>query len=188
MCILQTSPGQNYLPALTRIVVGTESKWAWSMRHLGDGRVSLHVTGEGVYHSLREASADMAPDMSETELRDLWHVKLNDGTLLCLSEFDVFGIAAGAPLYTGYRSRCLAAKIRPCDLPSRTRKLEEAAPNDAPSCAVCLAQMHHGDISFAYVPCGHRVVCGKCESTIDAKWRRQCIVCKTDATQLLRIF
>ena len=59
---------------------------------------------------------------------------------------------------------------------------------DVPTCVLCFGDIHHGDLSFAYVPCGHRVLCGACEVVLAAKWRAKCPCCKGVATALLRIF
>lgn len=54
-----------------------------------------------------------------------------------------------------------------------------------PTCVVCFADLHHGDTSYAYVPCGHRVLCETCG--VDPRCARQCLVCKTTAVPM-RIF
>lgn len=58
---------------------------------------------------------------------------------------------------------------------------------DVPTCSLCLDHMHHGDSSFAYVPCGHRV-CGECEKALLVDWRTRCPMCKKEATQMIRIY
>ena len=59
---------------------------------------------------------------------------------------------------------------------------------DVPTCALCCEHLHHGDVSYVYVPCGHRVVCGECESSLDPSWRTRCVLCKTSASHLLRTY
>ena len=54
-----------------------------------------------------------------------------------------------------------------------------------PQCAICQEGLHHGDASYAFVPCGHRVLCGTCGPKILVE---RCIVCRQRATRILRIF
>lgn len=58
-----------------------------------------------------------------------------------------------------------------------------------PQCALCLGDMHHGDVSYAYVPCGHRVVCGQCAARTGQPcvWRTECVVCRRNGS-LMRVF
>ena len=58
---------------------------------------------------------------------------------------------------------------------------------DVPQCAVCTGDMHHGDVSFAYAPCGHRALCGSCEKTLAPEFRSKCMVCRGSAT-LMRLY
>jgi len=79
---------------------------------------------------------------------------------------------------------------------SRKRKRDEAKElhrssehlEDVPECAICSEPIHHGDVAYAYVPCGHRVVCGGCHPTLDSKWSTKCLVCKRSSSWLMRVF
>lgn len=51
-------------------------------------------------------------------------------------------------------------------------------------CVVCLAATQ----SHAFVPCGHRCVCGDCGMTIIGQDLSACPVCRASAEQVLRIF
>lgn len=68
---------------------------------------------------------------------------------------------------------------------ARKRKLERDVA--AARARVVKAHLHHGD-AFAYVPCGHRVVCGSCKESLDVRWCFQCLVCKEDSEGLMRVY
>ena len=57
-----------------------------------------------------------------------------------------------------------------------------------PTCVLCLEEIHHGDPSYVYVPCGHRALCGTCGKAPPDPWHRQCPVCKQDSTALCRVY
>ena len=59
---------------------------------------------------------------------------------------------------------------------------------EVPQCTMCFEHLHHGDASFAYVPCGHRAICATCEKGLEGIWRHTCPVCKEGHASLLRIF
>lgn len=65
---------------------------------------------------------------------------------------------------------------------------EHAAMAPVPQCVLCGDHIHHGDVSFAYVPCGHRILCGTCGPTVPDKWKTTCMLCKTESVTLVRIF
>ena len=46
------------------------------------------------------------------------------------------------------------------DRDALTEQLEASETlGDVPKCALCFDTIHHGDPSFAFVPCGHRILC-----------------------------
>ena len=53
---------------------------------------------------------------------------------------------------------------------------------DVPQCVLCLGEMHHGDISHVYIPCGHRAMCASCRMSVNLKWETTCMICKQDAS------
>ena len=55
-----------------------------------------------------------------------------------------------------------------------------------PQCSICFDPLHHGDVAFAFVPCGHRAVCGDCVWSM--KDATRCIVCRMDTTACIRIY
>jgi hypothetical protein len=63
-----------------------------------------------------------------------------------------------------------------------------AAVGPVPTCALCLEDVHHGDPSYVYVPCGHRALCGACGAAPPAPWHRQCVVCKREGATLCRVY
>ena len=71
----------------------------------------------------------------------------------------------------------------------RVAKVHDSSPHvaDVPQCAICMGHMHHGDATFVYVPCGHRVVCGGCEPSLDARWKEACFLCRRSST-LVRVY
>lgn len=66
--------------------------------------------------------------------------------------------------------------------------LHDASPvvGSVPRCVVCLEAMHHGDVSWAWVPCGHRILCGPCGVTHVLKLN-SCPLCRQQGT-LLRLY
>jgi antitoxin component YwqK of YwqJK toxin-antitoxin module len=54
-------------------------------------------------------------------------------------------------------------------------------------CVICFTPMLACDVTFAYIPCGHRVVCGACQPKMHQAHRNTCIVCRSEAAKLLRI-
>lgn len=56
-----------------------------------------------------------------------------------------------------------------------------------PQCAICFDHLHHGDVSYAYIPCGHRAICEQCHLTLKKKWAKKCMLCNIPAS-LYRIF
>lgn len=65
------------------------------------------------------------------------------------------------------------------------RSASDGAVGQVPTCAICLTELHHGDVTYVYVPCGHRVLCGTCGTSDE--WSRQCVVCKRVAWRM-RVF
>ena len=65
---------------------------------------------------------------------------------------------------------------------------DSAYVSDVPTCALCLEEMHHGDLSYVYVPCGHRVVCGPCGATAVPTVKGRCVVCKANADAFLKVY
>lgn len=58
-----------------------------------------------------------------------------------------------------------------------------------PECLFCKSEMHHGDPSFAYLPCGHRVVCGACgDGDALGEWKCKCPLCKCSPASLVKIY
>lgn len=55
---------------------------------------------------------------------------------------------------------------------------------EANQCIFCLRDC--SGASYAYVPCGHNIICADCANSVDARWRSECPVCK-EASTLLRI-
>ena len=63
-----------------------------------------------------------------------------------------------------------------------------AAVGAVPECVVCGDALHHGDASYVYVPCGHRILCGTCGAAPQGRWKDACMLCKTDPASLVRVF
>lgn len=54
-----------------------------------------------------------------------------------------------------------------------------------PICVFCLEEMHHGDVTYAFVPCGHRCLCGNCHAS--GTWT-ECPVCKSSCHMIMRVY
>jgi len=61
---------------------------------------------------------------------------------------------------------------------AHTAASRDGSTGPVPTCVLCLEDMHHGDASYVYVPCGHRALCGACGVSPPAPWHHQCPVCK----------
>ena len=64
---------------------------------------------------------------------------------------------------------------------SKLAKERIGSVGEVPACAICHERLHHGDGSWAYIPCGHRVLCDECgdPSKLQSQWKTKCLVCKS---------
>ena len=86
------------------------------------------------------------------------------------------------------RARLVAKKRKTLsDAHTRVAKSSVPAVSEVPTCVICYEEMHHGDETFIYVSCGHRVLCGACRKTLDARWEAQCPKCKVKGT-IMRVY
>ena len=61
---------------------------------------------------------------------------------------------------------------------------------EIPQCALCLDHLHHGDVSYVYIACGHRAMCKDCQLSTQlkkTKWETTCPLCKKQSS-LLRVY
>lgn len=59
---------------------------------------------------------------------------------------------------------------------------------DGPRCCVCLRTIPHGRLSWAWVPCGHRALCGECGAECVERNTSRCFVCNNDESWLCLIY
>ena len=117
-----------------------------------------------------------------------WHgwgtVYASDGDVLFEGVF-VHGVADVAETGRKRKADSEAAEER-----ERVVKMHREATHltDVPQCAVCFDFLHHGDVAFAYVPCGHRALCAECADGMGATWRDACVLCKAPASLLMRVY
>ena len=176
------------------------------MQHEMGGEYGDAANGMGMEYPMDGTLAYDGDEWKDNKRNGVGKRYLPNGTLLYDGEWKdnepngegkVYG-ADGTLLRSGlfakgvYRpSRKRKRNIERDTLMVRTRvvKMHSSTPllSDIPTCTMCLEYMHHGDPSFVYVPCGHRVVCGPCEATIPAKWRTQCPMCKVNPAQMMRV-
>lgn len=71
---------------------------------------------------------------------------------------------------------------------SRKRKVASLYGDEMPKCSLCFESIHIGEHSYAYVPCGHRILCEACGDTLAPKWKTQCILCKGEATAVVKLY
>ena len=74
-----------------------------------------------------------------------------------------------------------AARQRVVALHAANRYLSEI-----PQCALCFEELHPGDLSWIYIPCGHRCICDDC--TVPPAWKTRCILCKAKDASLFKCY
>jgi len=123
----------------------------------------------------------------------------DDGTLLYEGEWKdglPIHLQKGIFMMSGVHDEEATAKKRKVDSGmekeerDRISRMHAESPyvSEVPTCVLCFGELHHGDASFVYVPCGHRALCGACEKTLTEEWRTKCPCCKVTVTRLLRVF
>jgi len=81
---------------------------------------------------------------------------------------------------------CLSNSVFPSDYDpiARRASLSTSPEFRLENCVICCNSPN----THAYVPCGHKILCGECMTAIKKKPNLHCVLCRQKYQQIIRIY